>query len=171
MAAQQDRFQPHPNITASISVSHFEASSPCGLSQFNIGRQSISVNIEFLFYCYQVGKAIKKFFKGWRKRRELRDMRDENFALHIRRRRFISKIICEGLVGGGCSGLNLKLNLLERDYLLIYRHWFTKSFKFKFSQLIFSEGCLPNISFFSETSPGQTHCIVFSQPFSTQVYT
>lgn len=31
-------------------------------------------------------------------------MRDENFALHIRRRRFISKIICEGLVGGGCSG-------------------------------------------------------------------
>ena len=57
-------------------------------------------------------------------------------------------------MGGGCSGLNLKLNLLERDYLLIYRHWFTKSFKFKFSQLIFSEGCLPNISFFSETSPG-----------------
>ena len=31
-------------------------------------------------------------------------MRNEEFALHIRRRRFISKVICEGLVGGGCSG-------------------------------------------------------------------
>ncbi|KAL9979352.1 hypothetical protein ACROYT_G017003 [Oculina patagonica] len=51
-----------------------------------------------------VGKAIKKFFKGWRKRRELQDMRNENFALHIRKRRFISKLICEGLVGGGCRG-------------------------------------------------------------------
>ncbi|XP_067053119.1 uncharacterized protein [Acropora muricata] len=50
-----------------------------------------------------VGKAIKKFFKGWKKRRDLQDMRNENFALHIRRRRFISKIICEGLVGGGCK--------------------------------------------------------------------
>ena len=52
----------------------------------------------------QVGNAIKKFFKGWKKRREIQDMRNENFALHIRRRRFISKILCEGLVGGGCIG-------------------------------------------------------------------
>ena len=55
-------------------------------------------------YRQQVGKAIKKFFKGWKKRREIQDMRNENFDLHIRRRRFISKILCEGLVGGGCSG-------------------------------------------------------------------
>ena len=52
----------------------------------------------------QVGKAIKKFFKGWKRRREIQDMQNENFALHIRKRRFISKIICEGLVGGGCKG-------------------------------------------------------------------
>ena len=52
----------------------------------------------------QVGNAIKKFFKGWKKRREIQDMRNENFALHIRRRRFISKVLCEGLVGGGCIG-------------------------------------------------------------------
>ena len=44
---------------------------------------------------------------------------------------------------------------------------FTKSSKLKFSQPIVSERCLPNISFFSETSAGQAHCIVFSQPFST----
>ena len=52
----------------------------------------------------QIGKAIKKFFKGWRRRRELQDMRNTEFALHIRRRRFISKLICEGIVGGGCKG-------------------------------------------------------------------
>lgn len=53
-----------------------------------------------------VGKAIKKFFKGWKRRREIQDMQNENFALHIRKRRFISKIICEGLVGGGCKAVS-----------------------------------------------------------------
>ena len=38
-------------------------------------------------------------------------MRNENFALHIRRRRFISKIICEGLVGGGCKGIAVLFSL------------------------------------------------------------
>ncbi|KAJ7381185.1 hypothetical protein OS493_004785 [Desmophyllum pertusum] len=52
-----------------------------------------------------VGKAIKKVFKGWRKKRELEHMRNENFAVHLRRRRFISKIICEGLVGGTCNAV------------------------------------------------------------------
>ncbi|KAL9979348.1 hypothetical protein ACROYT_G016999 [Oculina patagonica] len=52
-----------------------------------------------------VGKAIKKAFKGWRKKREIEKMRNENFAIHIRRRRFVSKIICEGIVGGGCSAV------------------------------------------------------------------
>lgn len=66
-----------------------------------------------MYSCFsQVGKAIKKFFKGWKKRRDLQDMRNENFALHIRRRRFISKIICEGLVGGGCKG---KAGLFSRN--------------------------------------------------------
>ena len=31
-------------------------------------------------------------------------MRNEDFAVHVRRRRFVSKIICEGLVGGSCNG-------------------------------------------------------------------
>ena len=31
-------------------------------------------------------------------------MRNEDFAVHVRRRRFVSKIICEGVVGGGCNG-------------------------------------------------------------------
>ena len=31
-------------------------------------------------------------------------MRNEDFATHVRRRRFVSKIICEGVVGGGCNG-------------------------------------------------------------------
>lgn len=63
-----------------------------------------SINIQAHVFPLQIGNAIKKFFKGWRKRRELQDMRNEDFALHIRKRRFISKIICEGLVGGGCKG-------------------------------------------------------------------
>nr|XP_058970077.1 uncharacterized protein LOC131796502 [Pocillopora verrucosa] len=53
-----------------------------------------------------VGKAIKKFFKGWKRRREILDKRNENFELHLRRRRFISKILCEGLVGGGCNAVS-----------------------------------------------------------------
>ncbi|XP_022792631.1 uncharacterized protein LOC111331727 [Stylophora pistillata] len=53
-----------------------------------------------------VGKAIKKFFKGWKRRREILDKRNENFELHLRRRRFISKIICEGVVGGGCNAVS-----------------------------------------------------------------
>ncbi|XP_058970157.2 uncharacterized protein [Pocillopora verrucosa] len=53
-----------------------------------------------------VGKAIKKVFKGWRKKRELDNIRNEQFAIHLRRRRFISKVICEGLVGGGCSAVS-----------------------------------------------------------------
>lgn len=31
-------------------------------------------------------------------------MTNEKFALHIRKRRFVSKVLCEGLVGGGCDG-------------------------------------------------------------------
>lgn len=31
-------------------------------------------------------------------------MRNEDFAVHVRRRRFVSKIICEGIVGGSCNG-------------------------------------------------------------------
>ena len=31
-------------------------------------------------------------------------MRNEDFAIHVRRRRFVSKIICEGVVGGSCNG-------------------------------------------------------------------
>ena len=46
----------------------------------------------------------KKVLKGWKKKRALQDMRNKEFALHIRRRRFISKVICEGIVGEGCSG-------------------------------------------------------------------
>eukprot|EP00795_Rhopilema_esculentum_P012584 gene12584-3284_t len=53
----------------------------------------------------KVGKAIKKFFSGWRRRRSIINRRNENFDLHIRNRRFISKLICEGLVGGGCRGI------------------------------------------------------------------
>ncbi|XP_020601762.1 uncharacterized protein LOC110040832 [Orbicella faveolata] len=52
-----------------------------------------------------VGKAFKKAFKGWRKKRELEKMRNEDFASHVRRRRFVSKIICEGVVGGGCNAV------------------------------------------------------------------
>ena len=53
-----------------------------------------------------MGRAIKKFFSGWRRRRSLISRRNENFDLHVRNRRFISKLICEGLVGGGCRGKN-----------------------------------------------------------------
>lgn len=50
-----------------------------------------------------VGKFFKKVFKGWRRKRELQRVRNELFEVHIRRRRFISKLICEGIVGGGCK--------------------------------------------------------------------
>lgn len=49
---------------------------------------------------------MKSFFKGWRRRRSLIAQRDENFDIHIRNRRFISKFICEGIVGGGCKGVS-----------------------------------------------------------------
>ncbi|XP_048580608.1 uncharacterized protein LOC5507741 isoform X2 [Nematostella vectensis] len=50
-----------------------------------------------------VGKFFKKVFKGWRRKRALQQKQNELFAVHIRRRRFISKLICEGIVGGGCK--------------------------------------------------------------------
>ena len=56
----------------------------------------------------QAFNAVKKFFKGWKRRREILDKRNENFELHLRRRRFISKILCEGVVGGGCNGKHQK---------------------------------------------------------------
>lgn len=59
-------------------------------------------------YRQQAFNAAKKFFKGWKGRREILDKRNENFELHLRRRRFISKILCEGLVGGGCNGKDQK---------------------------------------------------------------
>ena len=59
-------------------------------------------------YRQQAFKAGKKFLKGWKGRREILDKRNENFELHLRRRRFISKILCEGLVGGGCNGKDQK---------------------------------------------------------------
>ncbi|XP_066934153.1 uncharacterized protein [Clytia hemisphaerica] len=54
----------------------------------------------------KVGRAVKSFFKGWRRRRSLMAQRDENFHIHVRNRRFISKFICEGIVGGGCRGVS-----------------------------------------------------------------
>ena len=74
----------------------------CGFETNNI--HSRVGTSEIIRKRFQVGKAIKKFFKGWRRRRELQDLRNAEFAVHIRRRRFISKIICEGIVGGGCKG-------------------------------------------------------------------
>ncbi|CAH3028156.1 unnamed protein product [Porites evermanni] len=52
-----------------------------------------------------VGKAVKKVFKGWKKKRGLEKLRNDNFAQHLRRRRFVSKFICEGIVGGSCEGI------------------------------------------------------------------
>ncbi|XP_068704515.1 uncharacterized protein [Montipora foliosa] len=52
-----------------------------------------------------VKKFVKKVFKGWRKKRGLDKLRNDDFAHHLRRRRFISKFICEGIVGGGCRGI------------------------------------------------------------------
>ena len=49
-------------------------------------------------------------------------MRNENFALHIRRRRFISKIICEGLVGGGCNGEYVLRIKAMRAFADLYAH-------------------------------------------------
>ena len=58
----------------------------------------------FHFYLMQVKKVVKKVFKGWRKKRGLDNLRNDNFAYHLRRRRFVSKLICEGIVGGSCAG-------------------------------------------------------------------
>eukprot|EP00794_Sanderia_malayensis_P009954 gene9954-10974_t len=54
----------------------------------------------------KVGKFItKKMWRGWRRRRSLISRRNENFDIHVRNRRFISKLLCEGVVGGGCRGI------------------------------------------------------------------
>ncbi|XP_068704567.1 uncharacterized protein [Montipora foliosa] len=53
----------------------------------------------------EVGKSVKKVFKGWRKKRGLDKLRNDDFAHHLRRRRFVSKFICEGIVGGSCAGI------------------------------------------------------------------
>ena len=47
---------------------------------------------------------MKKVFKGWKRKRGLEKLRNDNFAQHLRRRRFVSKFICEGIVGGSCEG-------------------------------------------------------------------
>ena len=60
------------------------------------------------FNLAQVGKFFKKVFSGWKRKREIERMRNDLFEQHIRRRRFISKLICEGIVGGGCKGLFVK---------------------------------------------------------------
>ena len=57
-----------------------------------------------VFLQSKVGKAVKKVFKGWKKKRGLEKLRNDNFAQHLRRRRFVSKFICEGIVGGSCEG-------------------------------------------------------------------
>ncbi|CAB3978528.1 sushi, von Willebrand factor type A, EGF and pentraxin domain-containing 1-like [Paramuricea clavata] len=54
-----------------------------------------------------VGRFFKKIFSGWKRKREIERMRNELFEQHIRRRRFISKIICEGIVGGGCTAVSV----------------------------------------------------------------
>ena len=43
---------------------------------------------------------------GRRRRRSLlKQQRDAYFNIHIRNKRFIDKIICDGIVGGGCKGM------------------------------------------------------------------
>ncbi|XP_065060118.1 uncharacterized protein LOC135687479 [Rhopilema esculentum] len=53
----------------------------------------------------KAGKVIKKALWGWRRRRSLISQRNGEFDLHIRSKRFVSKFICEGIVGGGCKGV------------------------------------------------------------------
>jgi hypothetical protein len=43
-------------------------------------------------------------------------MRNELFEQHIRRRRFISKILCEGIVGGGCTGMKLSILAVQTSF-------------------------------------------------------
>ena len=52
-----------------------------------------------------------QFPRGQRNKRDLERALNHEFMLHVRRRRFISKVICEGIVGGGCQG---KLHVEER---------------------------------------------------------
>ena len=44
----------------------------------------------------------KRFFRGWKKKRDTE--RNALFEEHIRRRRFVNKIFCDGIIGGGCKG-------------------------------------------------------------------
>ena len=44
------------------------------------------------------------FSRGLRRKRDLERALNQDFVVHLRRRRFVTKVICEGLVGGGCSG-------------------------------------------------------------------
>ena len=46
----------------------------------------------------------RRFFRGWKKKRDSEGMRNELFEEHIRRRRFVNKIFCDGIIGGGCKG-------------------------------------------------------------------
>ncbi|XP_047124114.1 uncharacterized protein LOC101237974 isoform X1 [Hydra vulgaris] len=52
-----------------------------------------------------IGRKIASFF-GRRRRSSLLAQRDEQFDIHIRNKRFVSKILCEGLVGGGCKAVS-----------------------------------------------------------------
>jgi len=54
----------------------------------------------------KVAKKVGRWFSSWGRRRRAISQRDEHFDIHIRKRRFISKWICEGLVGGGCRGIS-----------------------------------------------------------------
>ena len=76
-----------------------------------------------LFYL-QVGRFFKKVFSGWKRKREIERMRNQLFEEHIRRRRFLSKIICEGIVGGGCKG---------RDFFSCFLRLQTVVFDYKFN--------------------------------------
>ena len=49
-----------------------------------------------------LASAVRRAFRGWKKKRD--SERNELFEEHIRRRRFVSKIFCDGIIGGSCKG-------------------------------------------------------------------
>lgn len=108
-----------------------------------------------LFFLYngttqQVGNFFKNLIPGWRRKRELALVRNELFEAHIRRRRsFISKILCEGLVGGGCKG-NLTFFIL---YGLTVTLWFNFYLE-QYREVMFVQ-CMISISLNQEVLTGK----------------
>ena len=49
----------------------------------------------------------KRTFRGWKKKRD--SERNALFEEHIRRRRFVNNIFCDGIVGGSCKGRKNKM--------------------------------------------------------------